>query len=415
MSKDNVVALSSPESVEDPLTELLRSGAKRLIQQAIEAELADLLAQYAGQLDEQGRRAVVRNGYLPEREILTGVGPVPVKVPKVRSRGEEPVVFRSSLVPPYVRKARRVEAALPWLYLKGISTGQMQEALEVLVGPEAKGLSASVIGRLKREWESEYAEWCRRDVGKNRWVYWWADGIYSGLRADSQKLCALVIIGVNERGEKHFLAIEDGIRESTQSWREVLLDLKKRGLEVPPKLAVGDGALGFWAALDEVYPETRHQRCWVHKTANVLNYLPKGVQPKVKKALREIWMAEDRASAHKAFDHFVRTYQAKYPKAVACLEKDREALLAFYDFPAEHWVHIRTTNPIESTFATIRHRTERAKGCVNRNTMLNVINLRPNSLFCRKISSIHHHLKESEMNSVPAVPTTDQAVLPKII
>ncbi len=242
MSKDNVVALSSPESVEDPLTELLRSGAKRLIQQAIEAELADLLAQYAGQLDEQGRRAVVRNGYLPEREILTGVGPVPVKVPKVRSRGEEPVVFRSSLVPPYVRKARRVEAALPWLYLKGISTGQMQEALEVLVGPEAKGLSASVIGRLKREWESEYAEWCRRDVGKNRWVYWWADGIYSGLRADSQKLCALVIIGVNERGEKHFLAIEDGIRESTQSWREVLLDLKKRGLEVPPKLAVGDGA-----------------------------------------------------------------------------------------------------------------------------------------------------------------------------
>jgi len=373
MSKDNVVALSSPEGVEDPLTELLRTGAKRLIQQAIEAELAEMLAKYEGQVDEQGRRALVRNGYLPEREILTGVGPVPVKVPKVRSRGEEPVVFRSSLVPPYVRKARRVEAALPWLYLKGISTGQMQEALEVLVGPEAKGLSASVIGRLKREWEAEYADWCRRDMGRDRWVYWWADGIYSGLRAESQKLCALVVIGVNERGEKHFLAIEDGIRESTQSWREVLLDLKRRGLDVPPKLAVGDGALGFWAALDEVYPETRHQRCWVHKTANVLNYLPKAVQPKAKKALQEIWMAEDRASAEKAFDHFVQTYQAKYPKAVACLEKDREALLAFYDFPAEHWVHIRTTNPIESTFATIRHRTDQTKGCVSRDTMLAMI------------------------------------------
>jgi len=298
---------------------------------------------------------------------------VPVKVPKVRSRTGEPVVFRSSLVPPYVRKARRVEAALPWLYLKGIATGQMQEALEVLVGPEAKGLSASVIGRLKREWEAEYTEWCRWDLGRDRWVYLWADGIYSGLRAERQKLCVLVLIGVNDRGEKHFLAIEDGVRESTQSWREVLLNLKWRGLEVPPKLAVGDGALGFWAALDEVYPETRHQRCWVHKTANVLNYLPKRAQAKAKKALQEIWMAEDRASAHTAFEHFVQSYQAKYPKAVACLERDREALLSFYDFPAEHWVHIRTTNPIESTFATIRHRTDRAKGCVSRNTMLAMI------------------------------------------
>ncbi len=344
-----------------------------MIQQAIEAELAEFLAGYAGQVDARGRRAVVRNGYLPEREILTGVGPVRVKVAKVRSRTGEPVVFRSSLVPPYVRKARRVEAALPWLYLKGIATGQMQEALEVLVGPEAKGLSASVISRLKREWEAEYAEWCCRDMGRDRWVYLWADGIYSGLRAESQRLCVLVVIGVNERGEKRFLAIEDGVRESTQSWREVLLDLKRRGLSVPPKLAVGDGALGFWAALSEVYPETRHQRCWVHKTMNVLNYLPKAVQPKVKKALQEIWMAEARSSAQAAFDHFVQTYQAKYPKAVACLERDREALLAFYDFPAEHWVHIRTTNPIESTFATIRHRTDRAKGCVSRNTMLAMI------------------------------------------
>ena len=327
MSKDNIVSLLMPGGIEDSLTELLRNGARRLIQQAIEAELAEMLAKYEGQTDEQGRRAVVRNGYLPEREILTGVGPV-------------------------------------------TSTGQMKEALEVLVGSEEKGLSASVIGRLKREWEAEYTEWCQRDMRGVRWVYWWADAIYSGLRAEGQKLCALVIIGVNEWGEKHFLTIEDGIRESTQSWREVLLGLKQRGLDVPPKLAVGDGALGFWAALEEVYPETRHQRCWVHKTANVLNYLPKAVQPKVKKALQEIWMAEDRASAHKAFDHFVATYQAKYAKAVTCLEKDREALLAFYDFPAEHWVHIRTTNPIESAFATIRHRSDQAKGCVSRNTLL---------------------------------------------
>ena len=327
MSKDNIVSLLMPGGIEDSLTELLRNGARRLIQQAIEAELAEMLAKYEGQTDEQGRRAVVRNGYLPEREILTGVGPV-------------------------------------------TSTGQMKEALEVLVGSEEKGLSASVIGRLKREWEAEYTEWCQRDMRGVRWVYWWADAIYSGLRAEGQKLCALVIIGVNEWGKKHFLTIEDGIRESTQSWREVLLGLKQRGLDVPPKLAVGDGALGFWAALEEVYPETRHQRCWVHKTANVLNYLPKAVQPKVKKALQEIWMAEDRASAHKAFDHFVATYQAKYAKAVTCLEKDREALLAFYDFPAEHWVHIRTTNPIESAFATIRHRSDQAKGCVSRNTLL---------------------------------------------
>ncbi|BCO30775.1 IS256 family transposase [Thiohalobacter sp. COW1] len=373
MGKDSVVGFRAPEAIEDPLTELLRTGARQLIQQAIEAELAELLAQYEGAVDDQGRRAVVRNGYLPEREILTGVGPVSVKVPKVRSRGEEAVVFRSALVPPYVRKARRVEAALPWLYLKGVATGQMQAALEVLVGAEARGLSAPVISRLKREWEAEYAAWRRQDLGRDRWVYLWADGIYCGLRAERQKLCVLVVIGVNERGEKHFLAIEDGVRESAQSWREVLLEMKKRGLEVPPKLAVGDGALGFWAALDEVYPETRPQRCWVHKTANVLNYLPKGVQPKVKQALQEIWMAEDRESAHKAFDHFVQTYQAKYPKAVACLEKDRETLLAFYDFPAEHWVHIRTTNPIESTFATIRHRTDRTKGCVSRNTMLAMI------------------------------------------
>ena len=370
MNEDTVVSLGKPGGLADPLTELLRTGARRLIQQAIEAELGELLAQYAEERDDRGRRAVVRNGYLPERQVLTGVGPVSVQIPKVRSRTGQPVVFRSALVPPYVRKAKRVEAALPWLYLKGIATGQMQEALQALLGPEAKGLSAAVISRLKREWETEYEDWCRRDLSKERWVYLWAGGIYSGLRAEGQKLCALVVIGVNERGEKRFLAITDGVRESAQSWREVLLDCKQRGLRKAPKLAVGDGALGFWVALDEVYPETHHQRCWVHKTANVLNALPKGVQAKAKKALQEIWMAEDRASAERAFDHFLQTYRAKYPKAAHCLEKDRETLLAFYDFPAEHWIHLRTTNPIESTFATIRHRTDRAKGCMSRNTML---------------------------------------------
>lgn len=373
MSEHSVVRFQRPEAVADPMTELLRSGAQRLIQQAVEAELAELLGQYAGETDAQGRAAVVRNGYLPAREVLTGIGPVPVKVPKVRSRNGESVVFHSSLVPPYVRRAKTVDAALPWLYLKGISTGQMAEALALLVGPEAKGLSASVVSRLKCQWHDEYEAWCRRRLDKDRWVYVWADGIYSGLRAEGHKLCTLVIVGVNDRGEKRFLAIEDGVRESAQSWREVLLDLKARGLNIPPELAVGDGALGFWGALDEVFPGTRHQRCWFHKTGNVLNYLPKSVQAKAKAALHEIWMAPTRADAQRAFDRFIESYGAKYPKAVECLSKDRDALLAFYDFPAEHWVHLRTTNPIESSFATVRHRTDRAKGCVSRASMLTFI------------------------------------------
>jgi putative transposase len=316
---------------------------------------------------------VVRNGYLPEREVLTGIGPVAVRVPKVRSRTDEAVVFRSSLVPPYVRRAKTLDAALPWLYLKGVSSGQMAEALSVLVGPEAKGLSAPVVGRLKAQWKEEYETWRDQRLDKDRWVYWWADGIDSGLRAEGQRLCLLVIVGVNDRGEKRFLAIEDGVRESTQSWREVLLGLKARGLERPPELAVGDGAMGFWAALEEIFPSTRAQRCWVHKTANVLNYLPKSGQPKPKVALQAIWMAATRHEAEQAFDRLVGTCEAKYPKAVRCLVKDREPLLTFDDFPAEHWVHLRNTNPIESTFSTIRHRTDRAKGCVTRETMLTFV------------------------------------------
>jgi transposase-like protein len=372
MSKDNVVELESPATIQDPLTEMLRFGAQQLIQEAVEVELQELLAVHRERRTAEGNTGVVRNGHLPERELQTGIGPVTVKIPKVRAKSGEPVTFRSALVPPYVRKTQSLEAALPWLYLKGISTGEMREALKVLVGPQAKGLSASTVSRLKQVWAQEYRRWREEDLTKERWVYLWADGVYSGLRAEDTKLCALVIIGVNERGEKHFLAIEDGIRESTQSWREILLKLKFRGMN-SPNLAVGDGAMGFWAALDEIYGDTRQQRCWMHKTMNVLNYLPKPSQVKAKEALHNIWQAETKVDAGKAFDLFIKTYEAKYPKATLCLQKDREELMAFYDFPAKHWQSLRTSNPIESTFGTIRHRTKRSKGCLTRDGMLHMM------------------------------------------
>lgn len=356
----------------DTLTELLRTGARQLLAHALEAERAELLAQYADQQDEQGRAMVVGSGHHPEREIQTGLGPVSVQVPTVRSRQGSPVTFHSALVPPYVRKSATLEAAIPWLYLKGISTGEMQTALEALVGPEAKGLSASTVARLKQTWRTEYQTWRQQRLDEETWVYVWVDGIYSGLRADEQRLCALVVIGVTSQGEKQLLAIEDGVRESTQSWREVLLQLKARGMKAPT-VVIGDGALGFWGALEEVYPTTQPQRCWVHKTRNVLNALPKSVQPKAKQALHEIWQAEIKADANRAFGAFLTTYEAKYPKATACLEKDREALFTFYAFPAAHWQSLRTTNPIESIFGTIRHRTKRTKSCLTRDGMLHMM------------------------------------------
>lgn len=372
MKKSNVIELAGRVGDADPLTELLRVGARQLIEQAVESELQELLVAHEDRRLTDGRAGVVRNGYLPERDIQTGLGPVTVKIPKVRAKSGEPVTFRSALVPPYVRKTRSLESALPWLYLKGVSTGEMSAALEVLVGPEAKGLSASTVSRLKRTWAAEYQAWCDAPLDEDRWVYVWADGVYSGLRAEDAKLCALVVIGVNERGEKRFLAIEDGVRESTQSWREVLLKLKSRGMNAP-QLAIGDGAMGFWAALDEVYSETRQQRCWMHKTGNVLNCAPKCVQPKMKAALHDIWQADTKENAETAFDQFEKLFEAKYPKAVHCLQKDREELMAFYDFPAQHWQSLRTTNPIESTFGTIRHRTKRSKGCLTRDGMLHMI------------------------------------------
>lgn len=373
MNKDNAKEWDSASVINDPLADLLKTGAKALIQQAVEAELHAFLGEYAKVTDLRGRQTVVRNGYLPERKIVTGVGNVTVKIPKVRDRSGGGIKFNSSLVPPYVRKAKRVAAALPWLYLRGISTGDMQQALSVLLGDDAKGLSPAVVSRLKAQWAEDYLAWNRRDLSKERTVYVWADGIYSTLRGEDDRLCLLVIIGVNEQGEKRLLALSDGYRESKASWLSVIQDLQARGMHDAPKLATGDGALGFWAAINEVWPTTRHQRCWVHKTANVLAALPDSIQGKAKAGLKEIWMAETKAQANKAFDTFLLDFEAKYPKAVGVLAKDRESLLAFYDFPAEHWIHIRTTNPIESSFATIRHRTTRTKNCVSRNTLLGLV------------------------------------------
>ena len=372
MSKHNVIDIEGPAKNVDPLTELIRDGAKMLIHRAVEAELETLLEEYSDCQTLDGKAGVVRNGYQPERSIQTGIGPVTVRIPKVRSKTGEPVTFHSVLVPPYVRKTASFEAAIPWLYLKGVSTGEMSEALSVLVGPEANGLSATTVSRLKQAWAQEYRDHCNAPLDKDQWVYVWADGVYSGLRGENEKLCALVIIGVNERGEKRFLAIEDGVRESTQSWREVLLKLKSRGMNIP-KLAIGDGAMGFWAALEEVYPACRQQRCWMHKTMNVLNCLPKSGQAKAKQALHNVWQAATKEEAEKAFDLFIQTYEPKYPKAAENLQKDREELMAFYDFPAQHWQSIRTSNPIESTFATIRHRTKRSKGCLSRDGMLQMM------------------------------------------
>jgi putative transposase len=374
MPKDNVIALKKPEPfVDDPITDVLRRGARKLLAEALDAEIESFLSQYADLKDEQGHKRVTRNGHLPERAIQTGIGPVPVKVPRVRDRQPEhepgPIRFNSSLIPPYLRKTKSMEELIPWLYLKGISTGDFSEALAALVGKDAPGLSAPTISRLKAVWEEEYEEWQKRDLSHRRYVYIWADGIYCNVRMED-KQCLLVIIGATEDGKKELLALESGFRESDLSWTEVLVDLKHRGLKVGPKLAIGDGALGFWKALSKVYGHTRWQRCWVHKTANVLNQLPKSIQPKAKRKLHQIWMAPTKDEAQRHFNDFLNIYGAKYPKAAQRLQKDRDVLLTFYDFPAEHWKHIRTTNPIESTFATVRLRTAKVRNCFSSKTVV---------------------------------------------
>ena len=372
MKNDNVFPLEKPVENEDLLTAMLRQGAKNLISRAVQAELTEFLAQYQDVVDDQGRRSVVRNGYQPAREIMTGIGPVDIKVPKTRDKSGQGIHFRSDLLPPYIKRSKSLETVLPWLYLKGISTGDFSEALASLLGEDAKGISAGTISRLKQAWIQEHDVWRQRDLSGQRYVYIWADGIYFNIRGDEARQCILVIIGVTAQGNKEFLAIDDGYRESAQSWKEVLENLKSRGMN-QPKLAIGDGALGFWKALQEVFGETRAQRCWVHKMNNILNKMPKGIQGKAKQHLQDIWMAEVKADAEAAFDLFLKTYQNKYPKACECLEKDREQMLAFYDFPAEHWVHIRTSNPIESTFATVRLRTAKTRSCVSRTTILTMV------------------------------------------
>ena len=376
MTDSTVVSLRQPASTRDPLTEVLRVGARQLLAEAIEAEVAAFLAEYQHERDQAGRQRLVRNGYLPEREIQTGLGGVPVQVPRVRDRAVRqgaPLQFRSKLVPPYLRRAKSVEDLLPWLYLRGISTGDFSNALAALLGPDAPGLSAPTISRLKKVWSQDYEAWRVRDLRGKRYAYVWADGIYAKARLEDAKLCLLVLIGATEDGKKELIGVEDGYRESEASWLEMLRRLEARGLIIEPELAVGDGALGFWKAVAQVWGNTTPQRCWMHKTGNVLNYLPKSVQPKAKQALHEIWMAETRDKAEIAFDGFLATYEAKYPKATTCLAKDRTELLAFYDFPAEHWTHLRTTNPIESTFATVRLRTAKTRGCLSRQTMLMMV------------------------------------------
>lgn len=374
MRSDNVIPLTRPEesTARSVLEEIARKGAIQMLQAALIAEADEVVRQFSDVLDEEGRRVVVRNGYLPEREVVTGVGPLPVKKPRVRDRSGERR-FTSKILPPFMRRVPSVDALIPVLYLKGVSTGDFSEALEAILGPKATGLSAANVVRLKDGWSKEYEAWSARSLSNKRYVYLWADGVYFNVRLEKDRPCMLVIMGATEDGTKELVAVWDGHRESKASWQSVLRDLKKRGLTTAPKLAIGDGALGFWAALREEYPETREQRCWVHKTANVLDKLPKSIQPDAKKLVHEMYLSPTLKAAKAALEDFVTRYEAKYPKAVTCLTKDEEALFTFYDFPAEHWSHIRTTNPIESTFATVRHRTRQTKGCGSRKATLAMV------------------------------------------
>lgn len=368
----NVVRLRQPDAVDDPLTEVLRAGARQLLAQAVELEVEAFLAERAALKLPDGRARLVRHGHAPEREVQTGIGAVAVSRPKVRDRGaaesEEHIRFTSAILPRWARRTRSLDALLPTLYLRGISTGDFQEALSALLGRDAPNLSPSVVGRLTAAWQAEYDRWQERDLSARRYVYVWADGVYLQARMEEQAECMLVLIGATPEGRKELVGFQIGVRESAQSWRELLVDVKRRGLAIAPEIAVGDGALGFWKALDEVLPTTRHQRCWLHKAANLLNKVPKSVQGAMKADIREISAAPTRAAAEAAVAIFVEKYGAKYPKAVECLTRDRDALLAFFDLPAEHWDHLRTTNPIESVFATVRHRTVRTKGALSPTT-----------------------------------------------
>ena len=356
---------------------IAREGARKMLQLALENEVQEYIDAHKALTDRNGNRMIVKNGYLPERDILTGVGSLNLKQPRVRTRGlnlqDTKETFSSKILPRYLKRIPSIDNLIPLLYLKGISTNDFPTALSAILGDGVKGLSPANIVRLKKGWEDDYREWSGRDLSNKEYIYFWVDGIHFNVRLENERSCILVIMGADRHGNKELITVSDGYRESKLSWREILLDLKRRGLTISPKLAIGDGALGFWAALDEILPETRRQRCWVHKTANILDKLPKSIQPKAKSLIHEMYMAPTKEKALKAYDHFVEVYEAKYPKAVNTLVKDKEDLFSFYDFPAKHWTHIRTTNPIESTFATVRLRTKKTKGSGSRMATLTMV------------------------------------------
>jgi transposase-like protein len=379
LMKNNEPVAQKNQEKEEPqsmLEQILREGARKLLQTAIENEVTEYIAMFSDTKDENGSRMIVRNGYLPERSILTGIGPLPVKQPRIRDKRENKEAFTSAILPRYLRRIPSLDNLIPTLYLKGISTGDFTGALAAILGENAKGLSANTIVRLKKQWEEEYKLWIKHNLADKRYIYFWADGIYFNVRLEdpeNKKQCFLIIIGALEDGTKELVAVLDGYRESKLSWKELLLDLKQRGLSEGPRLAIGDGSLGFWAAIREVYPETKEQRCWVHKTANILDNMPKSVQPRAKEKIHDIYMAPTKEQALVACNAFCSVYGAKFEKACDCLVKDKDVLLTFYDFPAEHWIHIRSTNPIESTFATVRLRTKKTKGCGTRLATLTMV------------------------------------------
>ncbi len=370
----NVIDLQhqTAQDARSALDEIVREGARRMLQAAIEEEVAAYIEAHEDLRDDRGHRLVVRNGHLPERDVLTGAGPLTVKKPRVNDR-RDGQRFTSAILPPYLRRSPSIDALIPVLYLKGISTGDFSEALTAILGEGAVGLSAANIVRLKEVWQQEYTEWSRRDLKGKQYVYMWADALYFNVRLTKERPCMLVIMGATPEGKKELVGLLDGERESKISWKELLLDLKRRGLKEGPLVAVADCAFGFWPALEEVYPGTREQRCWVHKTANVLDKLPKRLQSGAKGKIHEMYRAATKQQALEAFDDFMALYEEKYPKACDCLRKDKEVLFTFYDFPAAHWKHLRTTNPIESTFATVRHRTRQTKGCGSRQARLMMV------------------------------------------
>lgn len=375
MKKNTLESVINPEENINhfPLDEIVKKGAKRMLEQALEIEVDTFLERHQYILDSEGRRLVVRNGYARERKIVTGAGQLDIQTPRVDDRVLKEERFESSLIPPYLRRSKKIDDLIPWLYLKGISTGDFSEALQSLLGQDVIGHSAQQVVRLKSIWQAEYEAWNKRNLSGQKYVYFWVDGIYFNVRLEDERQCILVIIAAREDGTKELLAVEDGFRESKESWRSLIRDLKRRGLLCHPKLATGDGALGFWSAIEEEFPDTKHQLCWVHKTANVLDKLPKSLQAKSKSMIHDIYLAPTKVDANVAFDVFIEEFEAKYPKAVASLRENRENLMSFYDFPAEHWIHLRTTNPIESTFATVRLRTKKTKGCGSRAATLTMV------------------------------------------